>query len=131
MPSLQQLPLKKNKLSRFIFGDLTISKFATKVLAEWEILLSLNSLTWIYSICSDIPVLIFSEVLHHLGTILNIYLLVRLNSYLCDRKSKNIHAMTTGYISMNQMLQERYQSQVSLCKNEYIYWHMESLNCNG
>ena len=25
-------------------------------------------------------------------------------------------AMTTGYIVMNQMLRERYQSQVSLCK---------------
>ena len=24
--------------------------------------------------------------------------------------------MTTGYIAMNQMLRERYQSQVSLCK---------------
>ena len=80
---------------RFIFSDLTISLFATKVLVEWEILLSLNSLTWIYSICSDIPVPIFSEVLHLLPTILNIYLLVRLNSYLCDRKSKNIYAMTT------------------------------------
>ena len=83
--------------------------------------MSLNSLTWIYSICSDIGVPIFSEVLHLLPTILTIYLLVRLNSYLCDRKSKNIHAMTTGYIAMNQMLRERYQSQVSLCKmNKFI-----------
>ena len=47
-------------------------------------------------ICSDIPVPIFSEVLYFLPTILNINLLVRLNSYLCDRKSKNIHTMTTG-----------------------------------
>ena len=55
----------------------------------------------LYSVCSDIPVPIFSEVLHLLPTILNIYLLVRLNSYLCDRKSKNIYAMTIGYIAMN------------------------------
>ena len=32
-----------------------------------------------------------------------------------------IHAMTTGCIAMNQMLRERYQSQVSLCKmNKFI-----------
>ena len=70
---------------------------------------------------SDIPVPIFSEVLPLLPIILNIYLLVRPNSYLCDRKSKNIHAMTTGYIAMNQMFRERYQSQVRLCKmNKFI-----------
>ena len=40
-----------------------------------------------------------------------------------QKKSKNIpvHAMTTGYIAMNQMLRERYQGQVGLSKmNKFI-----------
>ena len=52
-------------------------------------MLSLNSLTCVYSICSDIHVPIFSEILQLLPTILNNYLPVRLNSYLCiNRTSK-------------------------------------------
>ena len=66
--------------------------------------MSLNSLTSVYSICSDIPVPIFSEVLHLLPTILNIYLLVRLNSYRCNI---NIYAMTIGYNEMNQTKRDR------------------------
>ena len=45
------------------FTELTVSLFDTKVLAEREILLSLNSLTLVYFICSDRLVPINSEVL--------------------------------------------------------------------
>ena len=83
--------------------------------------MSLNSPTSVYSICSDSPVPIFSEVLHLLPTILNIYLLVRLNSYLCHKKFKNINAMTIGYNEMNQTkrdtkLWKDIEIHVSLCK---------------
>ena len=44
-------------------ADLTIIYFVRKMLAERKILLSLNSLTTVSSICSDVPVPIFSEVL--------------------------------------------------------------------
>ena len=61
-PSMQQLPLKKMNYADLTFTDLTAIWFATNMLVEWEILLSLNSLTSVFSICSGIPVPIFSDL---------------------------------------------------------------------
>ena len=58
--------------------------------------------------------------------ILNIFLLVRLNSHLYNITSKCICALTTGYSKMNQMKCDRkswedIRIQVSLCKmNTFI-----------
>ena len=50
-----------------------------KMLAEWELLLSLNSLILVYIIRTDFPVPVLSGILQLLQMILNIYVLVRLN----------------------------------------------------
>ena len=52
---------KKMNYTDLAFTDLTIIWSATNMLVEWEILLSLNSLTSVFSICSVIPVPIFSD----------------------------------------------------------------------
>ena len=61
-----KVDIEKNKLTwkRINFSNLNFRLFDIKVLAEWEILLSLNILTLIYCIRSDIPIPIFTEILH-------------------------------------------------------------------
>ena len=79
-----------------------------------------------------------SEVLHLLPTILNIYLLVRLNSYLCNRKSKNIHAITIAVYRILETVVSLHFSDGQVyslnrgCHNYMIKhtMHVQSLHCS-
>ena len=53
----------------FVIHWFDYKQICHKMLTEWEKLLSVNSLTSVYSNCSDIPIPIFSELLYILPRI--------------------------------------------------------------